>query len=269
MNKPIQKYSIGLAANPRKASANQICQELARLAQQHDMNVKIVQNAKNFEELVGLDILAVIGGDGTILRYASASAEARVPILGVHLGRIGFLSEVEAGDFDRALTAFHAGQYHLERRMMLSYQINDDEPVDCLNDVLVFKHSFSGTAEIQVYIDGKSAGRVVCDGILAATPTGATAYSLSAGGPVIAPGLEAIVVTPVCPHTLHFRPIVVGRGCQVAFAVIGKGLVAADGDPMREVTSDDRIVVACSDRQTTFVRFQEQNLFELIERKLS
>ena len=219
-------------------------------------------------DLKGLDFLCVFGGDGTILRFAVPAAKANVPILGVHFGRVGFLSEVEENDFENALSRLIAGDYQLEDRLMLSSSINGASPVDCLNDVLIFKHSFSGTVEVSVEIDDKPAGRIICDGIIAATSTGSTAYSLSAGGPVIAPGLDAIVISPVCPHALRFRPIVASAGSKLRFTVSGKARVAADGSTLGEISGADCVHVSCSPQRATFVRFREQNLFELIQRKL-
>lgn len=240
-----------------------------RLAADQGVTCRLVQDAAGCDALNGLDFLAVIGGDGTILRFARPASACNVPLLGVHLGRIGFLSEIEKDGFSEALTLLKRGAYRLEERMMLSCTVGADAPADCLNDVLIFKRSFSGTVEIGIEIDGRDAGRVVCDGVLAATPTGSTAYSLSAGGPVLAPGLDAILITPVCPHTLHVRPIVAGRDSRIRFFPFGPGLVAADGDQIRAIMPDDTIEVRCSDRKATFVRFEDRNIFELIARKLS
>ncbi len=125
----------------------------------------------------------MIGGDGSLLRFASVAAEHGVPILGVNLGRIGFLSEIAADEFTGALQKVRRGEYRLEERMMLCCSVNDCKCANCLNDVLVFKQSFSGTIQVDLICDEKDVGTVFCDGIIVSTPTGSTAYNLSAGGP--------------------------------------------------------------------------------------
>lgn len=216
-----------------------------------------------------LSHLVVVGGDGSILRYANFASNRDIPILGVNRGRIGFLSEILPEAFPEALLRLQNGEYRLESRMMLSFSAGNGDIADCLNDILVFKQSFSGTVQIEVAIDGQSVGTLFADGVIAATPTGATAYSLSAGGPVIAPGLDAIVITPVCSHTLHMRPIVASPNSEIRFTVADCGCVAADGVKTSELNSGSGILVRRSAKRTTFVRFDAENLFERIHQKLS
>lgn len=269
MNDTDCRLAIGFATNAEKANANQIRDALVRRTMESGLDARILSDYRRPEDLRGLSFLAVIGGDGTILRWAGAAAREDVPILGVHLGRIGFLSEIVHEAFPEALTALRAREYALDERMMLSCAVGGDAPVHCLNDVLLFKQSFSGTAEVYAEIDGIPVGRVVCDGMIAATPTGSTAYSLSAGGPVVAPGLDAIALTPVCSHTLHVRPIVAGPESLITLWVSGRGMISCDGGRIREVSGEERIRIQKSERRTTFVRFTQGNLFALIQQKLS
>ena len=269
MNNPQRKLRIGFAANPVKPGAIEIRQRLMAITNQREIQCVCIEDAKDAAQARGIDLLTVIGGDGTILRYANLAAANDVPLLGINSGRIGFLSEIVSRDYEAALELLAGGAYKLEKRMMLRLNVDDDSPVHCLNDVLIFKNTFSGTAEIDIVIDGAFVGKVVCDGMIAATPTGATAYSLSAGGPVIAPGLEAMIITPVCSHTLHIRPIVAGSESICEFRVNGEGVVAADGERVRTVSTGDRITVCKSQRSVTFIRFNQHNLYELIRDKLS
>ena len=153
--------------------------------------------------------------------------------------------------------------------MTLLCSINGAPFASCLNDVLISKQSFSGTIQIDMYCDGQSVGSVFSDGIIASTPTGSTAYNLSAGGPVVTQNLDSIVVTTVCSHTLHIRPIVSAPDAIWTFHVNGEGFVAGDGIKLKRVSPDDRIVVTRSDRRVKFIRFREQNVFELIRQKLT
>ncbi len=215
------------------------------------------------------ELLVVIGGDGTLLRFASAAAERDIPLLGVNLGRIGFLSEIAFDGFAAAIGKLRSGDYRVETRMMLRCSINGEECANCLNDFLVFKQSFSGTIHVDLFCDGQAVGSVFSDGIIASTPTGSTAYNLSAGGPVVTQSLDSIIVTPVCSHTLHMRPIVSAPDAVWTFHIYGEGFVAGDGIKLRNVSHDDEITVTRSGRRVRFIRFGEQNVFELIRQKLT
>ena len=215
------------------------------------------------------DILVVLGGDGSLLHYAGAVSPAKIPILGVNLGRIGFLSEIAIDEFETALGRLLAGDYTVEERMMLSCRINDRPERVCLNDFTIFKRTFSGVAQIELSINNMHINTVYCDGMIVATPTGSTAYSLSAGGPVIDQELEAILVTPVCSHTLYMRPFVAAPDAVIEARIAGDGFVTVDGEQEMEVDQDDRIVITYTDQKTRFVRFGHKNMFELIKTKLS
>ena len=215
------------------------------------------------------DLLVVIGGDGTLLRFASVSAQRDIPMLGVNLGRIGFLSEIALNDFPEAIAKIQQGDYRVEERMTLLCSVNGEPYASCLNDILISKQSFSGTIQVDIFCDGQAVGSVFSDGIIASTPTGSTAYNLSAGGPVVTQNLDSIVITAVCSHTLHIRPIVSAPDTIWTFRVNGEGFVAGDGIKLRRVSADDCIVVTRSDRRVKFIRFQDQNVFELIRQKLT
>ena len=215
------------------------------------------------------DLLVVIGGDGTLLRFASVAAQRDIPLLGVNLGRIGFLSEIALNEFSEAIVKIQRGDYRVEERMTLLCSINGAPFASCLKDVLISKQSFSGTIQIDMYCDGQSVGSVFSDGIIASTPTGSTAYNLSAGGPVVTQNLDSIVVTTVCSHTLHIRPIVSAPDAIWTFHVNGEGFVSGDGIKLSRVNPNDCISVTRSDRRVRFIRFREQNVFELIRQKLT
>ena len=261
---------IGFAANPLKQGAIAVRDELMQFSGARGVRCLLLEDATSLlAENGALDALVVVGGDGSLLRYADAAAAREIPLLGVNLGRIGFLSELSQAAFPAALERLLAGEYTIERRMMLRCTINDETPLHYLNDILVFKRSFSGIAQIMIEIDGAEVGTVFCDGVIAATPTGSTAYSLSAGGPILADGLNAIAVTPVCPHTLHIRPIVTAASAQIRFSVADSGFVSVDGARIREVRRGDVIRVTGAARTSNFIRFEKNDLYALIREKLS
>ena len=262
--------NIGFAGNLEKEGIAEIKDRLMRQAAAQNAQCFALNTADEIRLCSSVpDLLVVIGGDGTLLRYAAAAAEKGIPILGVNLGRIGFLSEITEEQFSTSLERIRSGQGFIEERMMLECRINGKEYSSCLNDVLISKQSFSGTIQVDLYCDELSVGTVFSDGIIASTPTGSTAYNLSAGGPVVTQNLDAIAITPVCSHTLHIRPIVSAPSSVWTFHVNGEGFVAGDGIQLRRVNPDDRITVTRSEKRTKFVRFAEQNVFELISRKLT
>ncbi len=261
---------IGFAGNLEKAGISEFRLRTMEQASSLGDGVVALDTVKALRaEEPAPDLLVVIGGDGTLLRFASAAAEREIPILGVNLGRIGFLSEIALDQFEDAIKRVHSGDYGTEERMMLLCCINGEAYDSCLNDILVFKQSFSGTIHIDLVCDGQPVGSVFSDGIIASTPTGSTAYNLSAGGPVVTQNLDSIVVTPVCSHTLHVRPIVSAPDAVWRFHVNGEGFVAGDGMRLRCVSPDDCITVTRSERRVKLIRFQEQNVFDLIQKKLS
>ena len=261
---------IGFAGNLEKEGIAELREHLMRCAEVQDAVCVALCSAQDVRNMPDApDLLVVIGGDGTLLRFAAAAAERGIPILGVNLGRIGFLSEITAEQFSETLVRIRANEGYVEERMMLECRINDEEYPSCLNDVLISKKSFSGTIQVDLYCNGQSVGSVFSDGIIASTPTGSTAYNLSAGGPVVTQNLDSIIVTPVCSHTLHIRPIVSAPDSVWTFHVNGEGFVAGDGIKLRCVDPDDRITVTRSAKKTKFIRFSEQNVFDLISRKLT
>ena len=261
---------IGFAGNLEKEG---IAEFRVRLMEQASVlgeeTVALDSIAALITEQPAPDLLVVIGGDGTLLRFASVAAQKDIPLLGVNLGRIGFLSEIAVDEFSDAIKKIHRSEYRVEERMTLLCSINGAPFASCLNDVLISKQSFSGTIQVDMFCDGQEVGSVFSDGIIASTPTGSTAYNLSAGGPVVTQDLDSIIVTTVCSHTLHIRPIVSSPDAIWTFHVNGEGFVAGDGIKLSRVNPNDCISVTRSNRRVRFIRFREQNVFDLIRQKLT
>jgi NAD+ kinase len=167
----------------------------------------------------GLDLLVTLGGDGTLLRGARFLNGHATPILGVNLGRLGFLTECGASDCDRALKRIAAGEFESEKRLALDASLTDRDGVErsfrALNEAVLHNRGKARVLRLDVEIDGQAVGRYEADGVIVATPTGSTGYSLSAGGPIVVPGSASILVTPIAPHTLGMRPLVVDVGAVV------------------------------------------------------
>ena len=214
-------------------------------------------------------VIVAVGGDGNFIRTAQTACRNGLPLFGVNCGRIGFLTEWTEESFPEALQLLREGAYTVERRSMLAVSVNGEHQRDCFNDLLIYKHSFSGVMNISIEISGSEAGSLFGDGLVIATSNGATGYSLSAGGPIIADGLDAMLVTPVCAHTLHFRPVVCSTDSSVTITMNGKGVLAADGDRFRSVSKGDCITVTRSEQVTKLMVFRKRNLFRLISEKLN
>jgi len=184
----------------------------------------------------------VVGGDGTLLHAARSLANSGVPLLGINLGRLGFLVDISPTDIETCLDHIFAGQYEEEARCMLSAGVDangsDAQPYLALNDVVIHKWNTARMIELETYIDGVFVNVQRSDGIIVSTPTGSTAYALSGGGPLLHPALDALVLVPICPHTLSNRPLVVGGSSKIDVHICGadKGEVQITCDGQTNLT---------------------------------
>ncbi|MCB1790866.1 MAG: NAD(+) kinase [Gammaproteobacteria bacterium] len=167
------------------------------------------------------DLGIVVGGDGTLLSAAREFADTGVPLLGVNLGRLGFLVDISPNDLAQCLGAVLDGQYVEDRRFLLSASVSGQPTALAFNDVVLHKWNIARMIEFETWIDGRFVYTQRSDGLIISTPTGSTAYALSGGGPLLAPGLEAIALVPICPHTLSNRPIVVHASSEIEMSVCG------------------------------------------------
>ncbi len=254
------------ASNPERPATRAVMRRLMETAAREGFCCGTADDGGDY---ANADALIVIGGDGSLIHRARLAAEHGLPMLGVHCGRVGFLAETDEQHFSEALGQLAAGTYTVEKRSMIACTIGGGEPIQCLNDLLVFKHSFSGVAQIELSIDGVPAGTVFGDGVVVATPTGSTAYSLSAGGPIVAVGHEAMVVTPICSHTLHMRSIVADMRSVITLRAVDRCVVAADGERVSTLAAGDTVVVTGSLHTVSFLRFHKINLYRQIHEKLT
>lgn len=179
------------------------------------------------------------------------------------------MSAISHQEIPAALEKLQKGQFLVDERMLLACSVNDEAPQDCINEALLYKRRFSGVADINVNIGGMDAGSVYCDGIIVSTPNGSTGYSISAGGPVVAQGLDVAIITPVCPHTLSFRPIVADPCEPLRLRMGSDGYLALDGIYTRDINQQDMITIRKSPRTVKFIQFQQRNIYQLIHTKLT
>ncbi len=224
----------------------------------------------------GADLVLVLGGDGTILRAAELARAASVPLLGVNLGRVGFLAEVESEDLDGTLDRVLDRDYRVEERLTLDVTISVDGRVLgttwALNECSVEKAARERMLEVVLEIDGRPLSRWGCDGVVAATPTGSTAYGFSAGGPVVWPTVEALLVVPNSAHALFARPLVVAPSSVVALEVLPSGtaaVVSCDGRRTQVAPHGARVEVRRGDDPVLLARTQDKPFTDTLVRKFA
>jgi NAD+ kinase len=222
------------------------------------------------------DLVIVLGGDGTLLAAARVFASTGTPILSVNLGYLGFLTEVKLGNLYPTLESWCAGCHDLDERAMLHASLwRDGKEHSCfeaLNELVVSKGDIARMGEFAVELDGKSVARFRADGVIVSTPTGSTAYTLAANGPILTPDVDAMVVTPICPHLLTLRPIVVRGDASLKVKVVGipnLALLTVDGQQAVELRLGDELHCHRSNHTVKLVRLNESGFFEALRSKLS
>ncbi len=222
------------------------------------------------------DIIFCFGGDGTFLSAVHDHFLKDVPIIGVNLGSIGFLTEIQPDEFDEALVLIHRKEYRIEKRLQLEATVfREDGTVKgkgiCLNDAVVARGQLLHVFTIDLFIDDDYVERISGDGVIISTPTGSTAYSLAAGGPIIKPDLRTLLVTPICPHTLHSRCYVVSEDSRVEIHLkkfIEPPILCFDGRNEIILDSDDRIVCTKSSHSMKVARIGHSNYYQTIRKKI-
>ncbi len=225
----------------------------------------------------GVQFVLILGGDGTILRAAKNLGPLGLPMLGINLGHLGFLTEVEISDLYDVLPRFLEGHYRMDSRHFMEAVVRRDDEVIAeylaLNDVVVGKGVFSRMVNIRTWVDGALMASFPADGLILSTSTGSTAYSLSAGGPVIHPELEVMLVTPVCPHSFFARPVVVSREQLVSVRVDvrhrGAPSITVDGDEGRSLEPGEHVQARLSDQNVMLMRQEDWNFYEVLQSKLA
>ena len=221
--------------------------------------------------LDGCDAVISLGGDGTLLRAMQYAMKADVPLLGVNMGRVGFLTEIEPAQLEASVQKLCDGAFYIEERVLLSVTVNQEAPILSLNDAVVNRGS--RLIAINAYISDDLIGRYVADGVIVASPTGSTGYSLSAGGPVISPDVQCMVVSPICPHTLQHRPVVVSPRETVRLQLDGEDgqgiYLSIDGQPTVPLGGRDTVYVTCAKKTGKLIRLSKPHFFTLVREKLT
>jgi len=229
------------------------------------------------EPAAPLDALVTFGGDGTLLRGARFLAGKPVDILGINLGRVGFLTAATGDDFLAAVESLFAGRYEVEARKVLASGVVGPDggyrPLPhALNDVVVHKTGVARIIRLEVSVDGEPVGPYSADGIIVATPTGSTAYSLSAGGPIIAPGVEALAITPICAHTLAVRPLVIRTTSTITIRPLPGWehdlLISVDGQAVQTLQAEESVELKRAEERVHLVQLPGTTYFQRMRHTL-
>jgi NAD+ kinase len=277
--------TIGISLKPDQPQFGGLVHEIEKWLRDRGIEVLLGQDAAKASGLPGMprselarkvDLMVVLGGDGTLLAVARAIGERAVPVLGVNLGTLGYLAEISLDELFPTLEGVLAGRLRTETRMRLDVHAERD---GCeighylaLNDAVIARTALSRMIDLQTWADDAEVTTYHGDGLIVATPTGSSAYSLSAGGPLLLPGIGAIVLTPICPHALTQRPLVLPKLCRVAISVLdargGEVHLTVDGQVGCELREGDRVSVRASDRPLQMLVPAGLNRFEVMRNKL-
>jgi NAD+ kinase len=277
---------IGKFGNPSVTGA--LTQQIAGYLLRRDLRVLLDEASANLmppqnlevvnRRIIGrqCDLAIVMGGDGTLLNAARSLVDFRVPILGVNLGRLGFLADVSPSEIPESLEDILCGKFREESRSLLHAEIIRDgraiTQADALNDVVVHKRDVARMIEIDTFVDKQFLNTYRADGLIISTPTGSTAYALSGGGPIIHPSLEAVVLVPICPHSLTHRPIVVGAESEIEVLLNAANTtqtqITCDGQISLAINPGDRVVIRKKRRKLRLIHPVSHDYFRLLRAKL-
>lgn len=268
--------AIAILYNPHTGRARPLADEIAAWLTQQGRETRLVptDDAPATLNCQGVDLLVTLGGDGSILRAAQAAAPCGTPILGVNLGRVGFLTEAEPEGWQDTLVRVLAGDCWIEERMMLRVVARRDgetlAQADALNDAVIGRGAHAHMVYLRVEVDGGALTTYSADGLIIATPTGSTAYALAAGGPLLPPEMHTILLVPVAPHLCLAQPILLPQETLVRI-IVTRGrpaLLTADGVAQAELVDGDELVVRISPHVARFARVRERTYFykTLVER---
>ena len=273
---------VGIVWNSSKRAGFDLACELKELLDEYNISITTgiaLAHALGCPELAegrleDCDLLMVLGGDGTILSALDYALPNDIPILGINLGRLGFLSEVEPKNLRRDVIEVLEGRYSIDSRLTMCIQGQDERNIYALNEIVVRRATPAVCVlSLEIEVNGIMVDRISGDGLIVASATGSTAYSLSAGGPIIRPGLDCFVITPICPHTMNARPVVVSSKDMITIRVLddrGGAHAVLDGRKTVEVAAGQPgITVSRSNLKARFIRLHDRNYFSLLRDKLS
>ncbi len=269
-----------LITNEVKDPEGAFTKKIAAMIEKHGgeaVSVKNDRQALAEGGMAGVDCALVLGGDGTLLRAAGNMMDSDIPLLGINLGTLGYLAEVESACAEEAVEKLFRDDYVREERMMLSGRVmTGKEERDALNDIVISRCGPLQILNVRIYVNDRFLKDYCADGVIVATPTGSTGYNLSAGGPIVEPSARLLLLTPICPHTLNTRSIVFSPEDEITVEIPegkdGKAqMVEANFDGSNTITlqTGDRIVIHRADKTTGIVRLNTESFLAVLHKKMS
>ena len=236
-------------------------------------SIDLINDSNNisFDKLVDLsDVIFAFGGDGTMLKVVSLSNENQKPIVGVNLGKIGFLTDVAVDQMEKAVDSLIKGNYKIEKRQLLKVKTNQSSYYS-LNEAVLQTVSGEHISVVSINIDDSYATTVRSDGVMVSTPTGSTAYSLACNGPILSPNVKAFIVNSICPHSLHSVPMVISDESEVRLKSLSKNMKLVVDGKIKETYQNDNeeIIITKAKHQALFIRFGNENFYQKLLKKLS
>jgi NAD+ kinase len=267
--------TIGIVLKPDHPQGKAVLEKLIHWLQQQGKEAFLIDTAKKKPTLLrSLDMVIVLGGDGTLLSAARLLEGLDIPILGVNLGSLGFLTEVTLDELYPTLEKIFKNQYVLDPRLMLKSFIRHSKKEipqpRVLNDIVVSHGKLAKLIKLEIIINHQFVTWLRADGLIIATATGSTAYSLSSGGPIVHPSVDAIILTPISPHMLTNRPIIVPSNVVVEVVVktAGTGAVTFDGQEVFPLEGDDIVHIEASERRLKLIQSPHRNYYQVLRQKL-
>ncbi len=277
---------IGVFAKKNHPDAEQLAIDICERFKREDIDVLLEDSlAEQIGQINGycrgeipdlVDMVIVLGGDGTLISVARSVAGRNIPIVGVNLGQLGFLTEITRDELPEMMENLIRGDYQVTDRMMLDAFIKRDGEIvgqyTVLNDVVINKGALARIIDLKTFVDGSLLSNYKADGLIVATPTGSTGYNLAAGGPIIYPEINSLLISPICPHMLTNRPIILWSRSVIEVEVRFEDDVVfftADGQVGRKLLPGDRVEVRRSESRARLVNSPNKDYFEILRTKLS
>lgn len=265
---------IGIIPHTGKPVAMALTAELVDFLQARGVSTTVVKSPVDCDLSV-FDVVIVLGGDGTLLNAARLTSKVQVPVFGVNVGHLGFLTEVETDGLFPVLDQLLAGDYELEQRMLIEASVKRQGKVIgtflALNDFVVTRGTFARIIDLSIFVDHQHVTDYVADGIIISTPTGSTAYSLSAGGPIIEPLLESICITPICPHSLSSRSVLTRPEVEVCVRLNSASeevMLTIDGQHGFPLETGDKVSIKRAKNSAQFVKLSGRGFFQVLHSRL-
>lgn len=272
--------TVGLASKPEDTSLVCYYQEIEKAILAHGMTLLVEEKSALWLGCKGVpfeqmcqesDFLISLGGDGTLISVCRRSFEYAKPVLGIHAGQLGFLTDIQTNEISTFIDEIFNGNYRIDTRMMLEVTLHVGAKVEkfvAFNDIVFSRSKISHMTTIRAYVNDILFNSYYGDGLIVSTPTGSTAYNLSAGGPVVYPLTEALILTPICPHSLTQRPLVLPVDFEVSFESSDDTVIVVDGQETYKMNDVDLVSVKIATRGARLIHSVDRNYFDVLKKKL-